>query len=81
MSRKNEATREAILAYIIQYKRLHDGTSPSIREIGDACKIASKSTVKYHLDELERTGRITTEFAISRSIRVPGGEWIYRGQP
>jgi len=82
MKTKNEITRNRILEFIIQYKREHEGASPSFREICAGCYLASVSTVKYHLEELERTGRIERdEDNPNRNIRVPGGEWVYRGQP
>lgn len=82
MSQKDEASRENILAFVIQFKRIHDGMSPTFADICEGCSIASQSTVWYHLRELARTGRIILGGkAKARTIRVPGGEWIYRGQP
>lgn len=71
-----------ILNCIVMFKSKHDGNSPSIREIGDACGINSTSVVRYHMDRLERFGMI--ERAGSghepRMIRVIGGCWLPPGQ-
>ena len=76
----DESRRDAILAFIIQYKRANDGIAPTIREIGEACGLASTAAVRYQLVRLARAGRIEINSS-ERSIRVPGGEWVYRGQP
>lgn len=76
-----EIAREAILAFIIQFKRANDGASPTLREICEACNIASISTAHYHLQALSDAGRIQIDYATNRNIRIPGGEWVYRGQP
>ena len=78
---KGEATRDAILAFVIQYKQANDGASSSLREICEACSIASTSTAHYHLQALNDSGRIQIDFSTARNIRVPGGEWVYREQP
>ena len=78
----DESRRDAILAFIIQYKRAHDGASPTLKEIAAACELSSMPTVRYHLLKLAAAGRIELGVgATARSIRVPGGEWVYRGQP
>lgn len=77
---KGEATRDAILAFVIQYKQANDGTSPTIREICEGCGISSVSMVTYHLQVLALAGRIQIDFSTARNIRIPGGEWVYRGQ-
>jgi hypothetical protein len=33
------ATRERIFDFLVTYKQTHDGNSPSLREIADACHI------------------------------------------
>ena len=66
----------AVYAFIVSYKRAHDGNSPSDREIGDACEISSTSTVDYYLKNLAGMGKI--EFASnrkSRRVQVVGGAW------
>jgi SOS-response transcriptional repressor LexA len=66
--------RADILAYIIDYKTVHDGLSPTIRDIASECNIPSTSTVSCYLDILESEGKI--EFAEGRrGIMVVGGVW------
>lgn len=64
----------AVLHFIIRYKREHDGVSPSIREISDACSIPSSSNVHVILRNLERDGYITTQSPAARTIQVVGGK-------
>lgn len=68
-------TTDAVMDFIIAYKKAHDGNSPSIREIMVGCDISSTSTVSYHLNKLAKKGRITRSRA-NRSIEVKGGAWI-----
>lgn len=71
--RKRPSTRipspEAILAYIEESLR-DTGRPPTIREIGAAFGIASTNGVRYHLDKLEREGRIRRDRFTSRGIEV-----------
>lgn len=77
---------ETVYAYICRYKRRHDGLSPTLREIGDACGISSTSVVNYQLHKLHRAGRIRFHGdGKMRGIIVPGGRWTgpdpKEGQP
>ena len=38
---------QSALDIIISYKKLHDGNSPTWREIADACSISSMSVAAY----------------------------------
>lgn len=60
---------EAILAYIEESLR-DTGRPPTLREIGAAFGIASTNGVRYHLDKLERDGRIRRDRFTSRGIEV-----------
>ncbi|MHC4088707.1 MAG: LexA family protein [Planctomycetota bacterium] len=64
-----------IFEFIVRYKQAHDGNSPSVREIQDACGISTPSLVHYHLGELETVGWIELTRFQSRSIQVEGGRW------
>lgn len=68
---------EEILAFIIRYKREHDGNSPSMREIMRNCNISSNAVAFNVLRRLEREGRIRLEHrcGVARSIAIPGGRW------
>ena len=63
-----------ILAYIIEFKRQHNGIAPSSREIMAALDISSTSVIHYHLGKLADDGRITYPLGrgASRAIAVPG---------
>ena len=65
--------------FIVAYKAAHDGRSPTIREIGDACDISSTSVVNYNLAGLARAGFIARPAGESRAITVRGGAWRYGG--
>lgn len=65
-------TREQIFAFIVNYKREHDGLSPTTREIADACFL-HESTARYHLMQLALKGRI--RLVERRGIEVIGGAW------
>ena len=75
--RKHEMNEMAahILHYIVEFKALNDGNSPTIREIADATW-QSSSGVYYHLETLELHGaikRIGNKY--ERRIVVVGGQW------
>jgi SOS-response transcriptional repressor LexA len=78
MRRNNQKVErsESILRYVIDYKREHDGISPTIREIQEATGISSSSLVKFYLDGLQKRGAIQyIGDNLSRGIMVTGGEW------
>jgi len=52
---------EDVFNFIVAYKQLHDGNSPTWREIGTACNISSVSVVAYILKKLEDQGKIILE--------------------
>lgn len=66
---------ETVLRYIIRYKGLNDGLSPSMREIMEACGLRSTSHVDLQLRKLEEAGWISRNGA--RGIFVNGGRWTY----
>ena len=67
-----------VLDFIISYKQLHDGNSPTWREIASACSISSMSVVAYILQTLERQNKIILEHSyLARNIIVVGGRWDY----
>lgn len=70
--------REEMLRFIILFKQRHDGNSPTYREIMRSTGISSTSMVAYHLDKLERAGRIERPQMVgnTRVIEVVGGRWV-----
>lgn len=69
------AARQRVYRFIIQFKRDHDGNSPSSREIADGTGILSTNSVHYHLRMLEKQGKIHIERHLARRITVIGGRW------
>lgn len=72
MTADNPSSRELVFRFIVEYKRRHDGLSPSIGDIASGCAL-HPSTVKYHLLKLENSGRI--RIIGRRAIEVTGGSW------
>ena len=67
---------DGIYNFICQYKKDNDGTSPSIRQIKDACAISSTNIVAIFLRKLEAQGKIKVSGnGLSRGITVIGGRW------
>jgi hypothetical protein len=69
-----------IFAFIVSYKKSHDGNSPTFREIGGACGIGSTSMMLFYLNKLVKQGlirrpepEIGKRFATR--IEVIGGKW------
>jgi DNA-binding MarR family transcriptional regulator len=61
-------TAELIYQFIVE--RIHQGESPSQKEIAEAFDL-SEQTVRTYLDELEETGHIQRQKRVSRSITLP----------
>src|SRR5215475_5981730 len=61
--------QKAILKFIQLYMDEH-GYPPTIRDIGEAVKIASTSVVNYNLNKLVKEGFITRSKEVSRGIRL-----------
>nr|MBP9521136.1 winged helix-turn-helix transcriptional regulator [Enterococcus sp.] len=57
MAKKTESRQMEVLRFI--HKRVLDkGYPPTVREIGEAVKLSSTSTVHGHLSRLEKNGYI-----------------------
>ena len=67
----NERARE-ILQFIRAFTR-ERGYPPTIREIGKAFGISSTNGVRYHLNILEREGRLSRQSRISRGTTTASG--------
>ncbi len=63
------STRENILQFIHGFID-ERGYSPTVRDILKGCEISSTAVVQYHLDVLEKEGRIHRDPEIFRSIRL-----------
>ena len=60
--------------FIVRYKRGHDGSSPTIREIMATCDISSTSAVRHVLEALQFEGLVKLH-SRARSIEVVGAQW------
>ncbi|MBW8034859.1 MAG: hypothetical protein FVQ79_04235 [Planctomycetes bacterium] len=79
MTRDARLRRERILDFIIEYKRNHDGCSPTTRQIMKHCDISSTSVAAYHLNVLEHLGKIRRSPDRHKlNIEVIGGIWDYK---
>jgi hypothetical protein len=72
MSDNSAATREQVFQYIVDYKRQHDGLSPTISGIARAL-FMNRTTARYHVMMLEHDGRI--RLVGGHAIQVVGGTW------
>jgi repressor LexA len=61
--------KRTVFRFITDYASEH-GSSPTIREIGDAFGIRSTNGVRHHLSALERDGYIRLIPKVSRGIRI-----------
>jgi len=70
------STSDLVYAFLVRYKQDHDGNSPSIREIAEACKLVV-SGVQIQLARLMMEGKIViAEQGRSRSIEIVGAPWL-----
>ena len=70
-----DPVQERIYQFIVRYKRLNDGLSPTVREIADGLGMGSTS-IQYQLVNLERTGLIRRVGFRSRGIKLIGGKYV-----
>ena len=71
----------ALYRYIVDYKRAHDGNSPTLREIVDAGLASSTSVADYRLAALEEAGLIRRPCSGARTIEVVGATWSPPARP
>lgn len=71
---------EAIFQFVMQYKKEHDGNSPSMREIVEGCGFDNVSVVYNGVKRLVQRGKFKDPvYRRSRGIEVVGGRWVYEG--
>ena len=75
----SNATRKhdynAVYRYIVDYKRAHDGNSPTMRELARHFGL-STSIVKHILETLAAEGLLRKSADnVSRAYEVVGGSW------
>jgi hypothetical protein len=66
-------TYDEIFSFICTYKTLHDGNSPTLRQIAKACHYGQSSIVNA-LNRLNDLGRLYVDEE-SHKIIVVGGQW------
>ena len=62
--------RQKLILEFIQRHIDRQGYPPTVREIGDAVKLSSSSTVHAHLKSLEERGYIQREAVLTRAIKI-----------
>ena len=71
-------TTERVYRYIIRFKRMYGGDSPTRREIAAGVGLATVSAVHPHLDVLEAAGRIRRpKRGKARMIAIPLAAWVF----
>lgn len=69
---------ESVFRFIVRYKWLHAGESPSRRDIMSGVGISSLSVVSYYLMRLEEAGWIVLPSdSRARGIGIPGERWYW----
>lgn len=72
---------DQVFWFVVAFKRMHDGCSPTLREIANATDVSSTSHARFVLNRLHRQRRIVLgEGSRSRMIQVHGGVWCYKGE-
>ena len=71
-------TAEAMYRFIIRFKRMNGGDSPSRREIAAGVGLPTVSIVQHHLAALETAGLIRRpRRGQARRIGIPGASWEF----
>ena len=66
-----KASNEIILHYIMDYKKAHDGNSPTLRLIGEGCYL-SPTAVFFRLQTMKETGMLKNVYG----IETVKGRWL-----
>lgn len=72
---RESPTREAIFLAICEFKEMHDGNSPPLEWLAQQVYL-NRSTVMYHLIQLEREGRLSWNIHQRRAIEIAGAVWL-----
>jgi hypothetical protein len=67
---------DALFAYLVEYKRHHDGNGPTLRTICDEFSVSGTSMASLLLRKLQDQGKIEI---IGGVIYIVGGKWDYDG--
>lgn len=69
-----------VLAFIVDFKRQHDGLAPTMSEIADACGFSTNSLVSFYLTRLEGQRLIRRHEGRAAGIEIVGGRWVAPGE-
>ena len=61
---------------LVDFKREHDGCTPSYAHIAEKTGIESKGTINYTLNALEEAGHIRRPYHFAQHIEIVGGRWV-----
>ena len=67
-----------VYAFVVAWKRLHDGNSPSMDDVVEGCALLGRYAVMRGLRRLEREGKIKRDGRY-KNIEVVGGSWTIPG--
>lgn len=67
--------QKAIYDAIVEFKKEHDGCTPSYAHIAEMTGI-TKSTIHYNVGKLEDAGHIRRPFGSAQHIEIVGAHWI-----
>ena len=70
---RTSSKKEEILHFLSRFME-ENGYAPTIREIGKAVGLSSTATVHYHLEALQREGRIAMPEMKKRAITIASGK-------
>lgn len=73
---EKQSTTDTVFNAIVAFKQENDGCSPSYSWLMEACNIASKSVVFYHIDKLVEDDRLVKGPG-KGNLQVVGGIWHY----
>ncbi len=69
-----EEVRKGVYDFLVDFIT-ENGYAPSVKEISDGTGIKSTSTVHYHLEMLDKVGKIKVKPHTSRGIKLIGYEF------
>jgi len=71
---------QRIFKFIIEYRKSHNGDSPTLREICVGANVSSTSVVAYYLDRFEYYGLVKLNGQLKmRNIHIPNSAWYFEG--
>ena len=72
--KEQEETGKSVYDFLVRFIT-ENGYAPSVKEISDGTGIKSTSTVHFHLEMLDKVGKIKVRPRTSRGITLTGSEF------